>query len=214
MGTVLSRSEALDVASSESAFADLTDLPSNCGDKKKDEKKLLRKREERVSKAAGLKSWDGKNVRAFIKCYECDKRRGIYTRTDDVYMTAMESSQQKLESVSNRLCCGDLLFDDNHPLGQVLVQKKNITCESPIKAGCYNMAGRTLRLKDDCVHCDSLGAPDFLFGLKELREKYLTGGHTYLTICKDFLGSGKKIVKEGGTNAKQEKKKKQSLSGK
>ena len=87
----MSRSKVLDVASSESVFADLTDLPSNYEDKKKNKKKLLGKRDERVSKAAGLKSWDGKKVRAFIKCYECDKRRSIYIRTDDVYMTAMGS---------------------------------------------------------------------------------------------------------------------------
>ena len=121
--------------------------------------------------AAGLNNWDGKKVRAFIKCYEFDKRRCIYTRTDDVYMTAMGSLQQKLESVSNRFCCGDLLFDDNHPLSQILVQKKNITCKSPVEAGYYNTTGRTLRSNDVYVYCSTLCAPNFLFGLKELRKK-------------------------------------------
>ena len=104
-------------------------------------------------------------------------------------MTAMRSLQQKLESVSDQWCCGDLFFDDNHPLSQVLVQKKNITCESPIEAGYYNISGRTLRLEDGCVYCGTLGAPDFLFGLKKPREQYLTGGYRYLPICKHCLGS-------------------------
>ena len=112
------------MVSSESAFVDLTDLPSNCGDKKKNKKTLVGKRDERVTKAAGLNRWDRTKVRAFIKCYECDKRRCIYTRTDDTDMAAMGALQQKLESVSDRFCCGDLLVDDNHPLSQVLVQKK------------------------------------------------------------------------------------------
>ena len=40
-----------------------------------------------------------------------------------------------------------------------------------MEAEYYNTDGRTLRLKDAYVHCGSLGAPDFLFGLKELRKK-------------------------------------------
>ena len=95
----MSRLEALDIASGESASTDLTDLPSNCGDEKKIKKKLLGKRNERIPKVAGFKGWDGKNVQAFIKCYECDKRQCIYTRTNDAFMTAMGSLQQKLESV-------------------------------------------------------------------------------------------------------------------
>ena len=47
----------------------------------------------------------------------------------------MEVLQQKLESVSDRYFCGDLLFDDSHRLSKVLAQKKNITCESPIEKG-------------------------------------------------------------------------------
>ena len=93
------------------------------------------KRDKRICKASGLKSWDGKKVREFIKCYECDKHLCIYTRTDEAYMAAMGSLQQNLESVSDRLYCGDLHFDDNRPLSQILVQKKNITCESSIEAG-------------------------------------------------------------------------------
>ena len=111
----MSRSKALDTAKSESAFTDLTDLPSNYGDEKNNEKKLMGKRNERVSRADGLKDWGGKKARAFIKCYECDKRRCVYTRTGDAYTTAIGSLQQKLESVSTRFCCGNLLFDETTP---------------------------------------------------------------------------------------------------
>ena len=82
-----------------------------------------------------------------------------------------------------------------------------------MEAGYYNTDGHTLRLKDVCVHCGSLGAPDFLFGLKELREKCLTGGYRCLPICKHCLGSGKKIIQKGRKSATQERKEKESLGG-
>ena len=62
------------MAGSKSAFTELTDLPSICGDEKKHEKKLLGKCDKRATKTAGLNSWDGNKVRAFIMCYTCDKR--------------------------------------------------------------------------------------------------------------------------------------------
>ena len=64
----------LDMAGSKSAFAEVTDLPSICGNKKKNKKNLLGKRDKRATKAAGLNSWDGNKVRTFIMCYKCDKR--------------------------------------------------------------------------------------------------------------------------------------------
>ena len=67
-------------------------------------------------------------------------------------------------------------------------------------------------MEDVCVYCGALGAPYFLFGLKELREKCLTGGHRCLPIFNDCLGSGKKIIKKGGKNVTQERKEKESLS--
>ena len=85
------RSKALDVAISESAFTDLTDLPSIVETHTKNKKKLLGKHNGRVSKAARFESWNGKKARAFTKCYECDKHRCIYTRTNDAYIAAMRS---------------------------------------------------------------------------------------------------------------------------
>ena len=110
------------------------------------------KRDERVTKAAGLKSWDGKKLRCTVTCYECLKARGVYTRNDETYYAAREALQQKLESVSHRFYCGDLLFDDDHPLGQTLCQKHNLTCTSPMEKGYYNCPVRALKLSDMCYH--------------------------------------------------------------
>ena len=79
-------------------------------------KKPLGKRDERITKAVGIKRWDGKRVIASIKCYNCDMRRLIYTCITGTYMTEMGLLQEKLESMLNRFCFGNLLFDDNHPL--------------------------------------------------------------------------------------------------
>ena len=78
------------------------------------------------------------------------------------------------------------------------MKRENITCGSHIEDNYYNKARRTLRLEDSCVNCGALRALDFLFGLKELREKCLTGEHICLPICNDCLGCGKKLVKGGG----------------
>ena len=102
------------------ALTDLSDLPSQKQEGPKAEAKLRAKRDERATKAAGLKSWDGKKLRCTVTCYECLKARGVYTRNDETYYAAREALQQKLESVFHRFCCGNLLFDDDHPLGQTL----------------------------------------------------------------------------------------------
>ena len=115
-------------------------------------------------------------MRAFIKCYECNKRRYFYTKTDKANWRNRAALQQKLEMVTERFCCGNLLFDDSHLLSKVLLRKQNITCLTQIKKGYYNTPMRRLLLKDICVHCGALGASDYLFGAKELREKSLTGG--------------------------------------
>ena len=88
------------------------------------------------------------------------------------------------------------------------MQKKNIVCEAPIETGYYIKVGLTLILMDVCIHCGAIGAPDILFRLKELRKKCLSDGHTCLPVCKDCLGSGKKIIKKGERNTTQKRKEK------
>ena len=66
-----------------------------------------------VGKAAGLKSWDSKKVRHFLTCCHCGKRRLIYSQYEADFGAAKTVMMtQKLESVSERYSCGDLLFDD------------------------------------------------------------------------------------------------------
>ena len=86
------------------ALVNLTDLPSQKQEGPKAEAKLRAKRDERVTKAAGLKSWDGKKLRCTVTCYECLKARGIYAKNDEAYYSAREALQQKLESVSHCFC--------------------------------------------------------------------------------------------------------------
>ena len=84
------------------ALVDLSDLPLNVGDPKKEDAKKRTKRDVDVTKALGLKSWDGKKVRAIVTCYHCMKRRCICARRDEDFIAAREALHQKLESVSNR----------------------------------------------------------------------------------------------------------------
>lgn len=65
-GHFLSRSDALGLVYSASAFTDLSDLPSSTVDEKKSEKRARGKRNEVVSKGAGVRSCEEKKVRAFI----------------------------------------------------------------------------------------------------------------------------------------------------
>ena len=92
--------------------------------------------------------------------------------------------QQKLESESCRFCCGDFLLDDSHPLSKLLVQKQSITCESRVESCYYNVNQRRLKLDVICIHRGTLGSPDFLFGTKVLREKWVSGGFECRPICK------------------------------
>ena len=103
----------------------------------------------------------------------------------------LDQCWQKLESVSERYSCGDLLFDNSDPLSKVLVQKTNLTCESDIENGYYNDASRALRLQDVCFHCgeteDTGSAGTFLLGQNQLEERCLTGGYKCRPICVECL---------------------------
>ena len=89
--------------------------------------------------------------------YNCGKRRCIYSPSDAVYIGAITALQQKLESVSDRFSCGDLIFEDDDPLSKAVVQKKNLTCETRIERGYYNHRERALKLRALCVHCGEHG---------------------------------------------------------
>jgi hypothetical protein len=112
--------------------------------------------------------------------------------------------KQKLELVSGRYSCGDLLFDDSDPLSEVLVQKLSLTWESQIEKGYYNNTERSLKLQDICVHCgemeESGSMGTFLLGQDQLEQRCLTGGYKCLPICVDCIEMKRKVVMGGKKN--------------
>ena len=89
-------------------------------------------------------------------------------RTKTTLLTVLHCSK-RLSQHLVIFSCGDLLFADDHHLSKVLVQKKNLTCESPIKKGYYNHPERKLELKKCCVQCGEMGPNDFLLCLPEFQ---------------------------------------------
>jgi len=157
-------------------------------------------RDKKIEKELKLRSWEPKKVRSFVVCYNCGKRRCIYSPSDAVYIGAITALQQKLESVSDRFSCGDLIFEDDDPLSKAVVQKKNLTCETRIERGYYNHRERALKLRALCVHCGEHGPTGtFLLDQNELEARCLTGGYKCFPICVECLDEGKKVVKNGST---------------
>ena len=205
-------------ANQTDVLTDMADLPSEQigkGDNTKALAKANAARDVALSKELILRSWEAKKVRSILTCFHCGKRRCIYSPTDEVYSAALVALQQKLESVSARYSCGDLLFDDDHHLSKVLVQKKNLTCETPIEKGYYNHKERGLKLKDICSHCGEMGSSEFLLGTPELQKRSMTDGFKCFPICVDCLSIGKKpthIGKKDAMQAKKEKTAKQAIA--
>ena len=62
--------------------------------------------------------------------------------SDEEYNAAKVALQQKLGSVYKWFSCGYLIFDDDHHLSKIIVQKKNLMCESWIEKGYYTTTRR------------------------------------------------------------------------
>ena len=208
-GHFLSRDDALKAtANNPDASSDMSDLPSDKDDQVKQAATKRAQRDIALAKLLKMKSWDPKKVRAFLTCYHCGKRRCVYSPTDPTWEAGKEAFQQKLESVSERYSCGDLLFDDEHHLSKVIVQKQSLTCESPIEKAYYNPNNHTdrkIKLKDICIHCGEGRPEDFLLRLPQLQERCMTDGYKCFPICISCIDSGKKVVKSGKKNALQER---------
>ena len=123
--------------------------------------------------------------------------------------------QNKLESIDQRYSCGDLLFDDGHPVANIITQQQQLTCESPIeKAYYYNHAERALKLVDICIHCGDEGSCEYLFGQTELEEQNKTDGKQCYPICKLCLDEGKKVVAYPKKKTNQTQKRKEATANK
>ena len=187
----------------------MTDLPSNKEDPEKEEARRKARRDERATDAAGLRSWEAKKVRVVVTCYLCGKRRCMYARLEEQWARARVALEQKLEMVGHRYCCGDLIFEDSHPMSKILVQRENISYLTRIEPGHYNVEKRHLKLKDVGIHCGALDSTPsgYLLGLGELQRKCVTGGYPCRPICKDcFRVKGEKgVVKWGKKDTMQER---------
>ena len=108
--------------------------------------------------------------------------------------------------MSGHCFCGNLLFDDDHYLSKVLVQKQSLTCKSKNKKSYYNSSERRLKAKDICVHCREMGTESFLLCLHQVREHNMTNEYKYLPICTACIESDKKVVKIGTQDKLQTRK--------
>ena len=120
--------------------------------------------------------------------------------------------QQRLEEVSFRYSCGNLLFDDNSHVGSIITHCQQLNCELQVEKSYYNCPGRKLELPDVCIHCGSTGTADYLFGQDELEAQNKTGGKKCYPIYQDCLVSGKKVVAYPKQKANQAKKRKEGAA--
>ena len=99
-----------------------------------------------------------------------------------------------MKEIDFRYSCGDLIFEDDHPVSEVLGQRQNLNFESQIEKSYYNCSERGLKLPDICIHCGEGGSSEFLYRQAELENQGKTGGRQCYPICKLCLGAGKKLA--------------------
>ena len=133
-GHFLEREDALrKYGNDPSSSVDLSDLPSMNTKKKElaERRKALTSRDIATSKRLELKSWDPKKVKGIVVCYHCNKARCFFSREINAeYEDAIKLWQQKMEAIDFRYSCGDLVFEDDHPVSKVLAQCQVLSCES------------------------------------------------------------------------------------
>ena len=84
---------------------------------------------------------------------------------------SVEILRFKMESISFRYSCGDLVFYNHHSVSTVLGQRQAITYESTIEKAYYNSKKRVLKIPDICIHCGKGGSKYFLLGQTGLEER-------------------------------------------
>ena len=178
-------------------------------------RKALTSRDVATSKRLELRSWDPKKVKGIVVCYHCNKAHCFFVwEINAEYEDAIKLWQQKMEAIDFRYSCGDLVFEDDHPVSKVLAQRQALSCESQIEKAYYNLEERALKLLDICIHCGEGGDSDFLLGRAELEAKGKTEGKQCYPICTMCLGKGKAIVKYPKKKTNQTKKRKEEVAKK
>ena len=87
-GHYLTRTDVLHFSNGNAnAVCDLTDLPSKVAQKESSEYgKEETARDVAVTKALGLRSWEGKKVKCVVICFHCNKSRCLYSITSDKFV--------------------------------------------------------------------------------------------------------------------------------
>ena len=202
----------------DKSCVDLTDLPSKNNEKKREKDKKSQKvsRDKAVSASLCLRSWDPKKVFAIVKCFHCGKPRTLFTPKKEgrEFKNARNELVKRLESISHMYSCGDLIFKDDEQSGKVISQRSNLSCESPVEKSYYNIAGRSLKTADICIHCAAEGSSEFILGQKQLEELNKTGGKECYPICKVCFEAGKQIVNHPKKKATQSQKRREDAASK
>ena len=116
-------------------------------------------------------------------CIDCVKCCLFYSPADHLYTNTKLAVHQRLESISERYVCGNLLFDNSHHLGNMKVQKQSLTCVLSIeKVFCVNKQ-RSLKLKPTCHRCGEKESTSNLWGVGELHAKNITNDYQYFPLC-------------------------------
>lgn len=90
-------------------------------------------RDKEVAQKLDLRSWDPKKVRSVVRCFHCNKPRCIFSKEmNTVYYQVSKLLKQRIKSISG-YSCGDLLFDDDDEISNVIAQRQQLTCESRVE---------------------------------------------------------------------------------
>ncbi len=118
LGHFLSGEDALNAAGTGAmTVTNLVDLPSMKLEKRRAGHKERDVRDKATITAGGMRTWEGNQVHCVVICFSCSKPRCIFSNKNNADIAnALRAFQQKLESVSERYLCGDLIFPNNDPL--------------------------------------------------------------------------------------------------
>ena len=179
-------------------LTDLVDLPSNTSDLEKEDAKKQTERDKEINKEIKLRGWELKKFQCFTMYIDCVKRCLLYSPTDHLYVNIKLAVQQRFESISERYTCGNILFDDSHPLSKVAIHKQSVIYVSPIENGYFVNKQRNLKLKPICYHCGENGSTDHLWGLDKSFAKNTENGYQCFPLCENRHNNRKLPGNTGG----------------
>lgn len=202
-GHYLTRQKALaefkDDLDNTSKMKRLTD--TSCLPSKVTHKLPPQKRKVDVDNGRPLKSWDASYVRQSVDCEECARPRCIFAKS---ILTKDEVMQFQSHIENTQFICGNPLFQEgtsNNSLADILKNRVNLNCFSPVETEYYNPVGTNkrsaFRTEDICAHCcapPSAFVDVYLEKDIKLQKLASTEGKSCLPICKDCLNDGLRPV--------------------